>query len=89
MALATQRKRKSLLRTELEWLSRGAESESTKQKAHIDRIKAMQEMKDIRKNAVLLWIRWHLEWEIRRLEISGLCKSYGDKKLIDNYGIFS
>ena len=47
MALATQRKRKSLLRTELEWLSRGARARSTKQKAHIDRIKAMQEMKDI------------------------------------------
>ena len=47
MALATERKRKSLLRTELEWLHRGARARSTKQKAHIDRIQAMQEMKDI------------------------------------------
>jgi len=47
IALATERKRKSLLRTELEWLHRGARARSTKQKAHIDRIKAMQEMKDI------------------------------------------
>ena len=47
MALATERKRKSLLRTELEWLGRGARARSTKQKAHIDRIKAMQEIKDI------------------------------------------
>ena len=47
MALATERKRKSLLCTELEWLGRGARARSTKQKAHIDRIKAMQEIKDI------------------------------------------
>ena len=47
MELATERKRKSLLRTELQWLSRGARARSTKQKAHIDRIKAMQEMQDI------------------------------------------
>ena len=33
MALATERKRKSLLRTELEWLGRGARARSTKQKA--------------------------------------------------------
>ena len=32
MALATQRKRKSLLRTELEWLSRGARARSTSRK---------------------------------------------------------
>ena len=47
MALATERKRKSILKTELEWLSRGARARSTKQKAHIDRIKAMQEIRDI------------------------------------------
>ena len=47
IALATEKKRKNLLRTELEWLHRGARARSTKQKAHIDRIKAMQEMKDI------------------------------------------
>ena len=56
MALATQRKRKSLLRTELEWLSRGARARSTKQKAHIDRIKAMQEMKDIQEERRLFYV---------------------------------
>ena len=47
MEIATEKKRKNLLRTELEWLHRGARARSTKQKAHIDRIKAMQEMKDV------------------------------------------
>lgn len=36
-------KRKNLLRTELEWLHRGARARSTKQKAHIQRIENLQE----------------------------------------------
>ena len=44
MEIASQRKRQSLLRTELQWLSRGARARSTKQKAHIERIRAMQEI---------------------------------------------
>lgn len=38
IALATERKAKSLLRTELEWMMRGARARSTKQKAHIARV---------------------------------------------------
>ena len=56
MALATERKRKSLLRTELEWLGRGARARSTKQKAHIDRIKAMQRSRIFRKKREWYWI---------------------------------
>lgn len=85
MALATQRKRKSLLRTELEWLSRGARARSTKQKAHIDRIKAMQEMKDIQEERRVAMDSVASRMGNKTIEVSGLCKSYGDKKLIDNY----
>ena len=38
-------KRKNLLRTELEWLNRGARARSTKQKAHIQRIENLQEQR--------------------------------------------
>lgn len=54
MALATERKRKACSWTELEWLHRGARARSTKQKAHIDRIQAMQEMKDIQEEKQVL-----------------------------------
>lgn len=37
MALATERKRQSILRVEMEWMQRGARARSTKQKAHIQR----------------------------------------------------
>ena len=85
MELATQRKRKSLLRTELEWLSRGARARSTKQKAHIDRIKAMQEMKDIQEERRVAMDSVASRMGNKTIEVSGLCKSYGDRKLIENY----
>ena len=44
LAVAAERKRQSVLRKELEWLSRGARARSTKQKAHIDRIEQMQQV---------------------------------------------
>lgn len=37
MAQATERKRQSLIRTELEWIRRGARARSTKQKARLER----------------------------------------------------
>ena len=40
MEIATERKRQSILRKELEWLMRGARARSTKQKAHIQRIES-------------------------------------------------
>jgi len=85
IALATERKRKSLLRTELEWLHRGARARSTKQKAHIDRIKAMQEIKDIEaeKNVILDSITTRMG--NKTIELANVSKSYGEKKLIDDY----
>lgn len=40
---ATERKRQSLLRSELEWIRRGAQARSTKQKARIERFERLQE----------------------------------------------
>lgn len=39
---AAERKRQNLLRTELEWIRRGAKARTTKQKARIDRFEALQ-----------------------------------------------
>lgn len=85
IALATERKRKSLLRTELEWLGRGARARSTKQKAHIDRIKAMQEIKDIQEEKRVILDSVASRMGNKTIELENICKSYGDKKLIDDY----
>ena len=85
MALATERKRKSLLRTELEWLGRGARARSTKQKAHIDRIKAMQEIKDIQEEKKVILDSVASRMGNKTIELENISKSYGDRKLISDY----
>lgn len=85
MALATERKRKSLLRTELEWLHRGARARSTKQKAHIDRIRAMQEMKDIQEEKQVLLTSTASRMGNKTIELSDISKSYGNHLLIRDY----
>ena len=85
IALATERKRKSLLRTELEWLSRGARARSTKQKAHIDRIKAMQEIEDIQAEKRVVMDSVASRMGNKTIEMSNISKSYGEKHLIQDY----
>ena len=48
MAMASDRKRKSILRTELKWIQRGALARSTKQKARIERYEEMKSQKDFK-----------------------------------------
>lgn len=85
MESATERKRKTLLRTELEWLHRGARARSTKQKAHIDRIKAMQEIQDIQEEKRVFMDSVASRMGNKTIELTGISKAYGEKKLIEDY----
>ena len=85
IALATEKKRKNLLRTELEWLHRGARARSTKQKAHIDRIRAMQEMKDIQEEKRVAMDSVVTRMGNKTIELNSISKAYGEKVLIENY----
>ncbi len=85
IALATEKKRKNLLRTELEWLHRGARARSTKQKAHIDRIRAMQEMKDIQEEKQVAMDSVVTRMGNKTIELNSISKAYGEKVLIENY----
>ncbi|MEW4411725.1 ABC-F family ATP-binding cassette domain-containing protein [Clostridium sp. AN503] len=85
MAEATERKRQSILKTELEWMQRGARARSTKQKAHIQRYEALRDM-----DAPELDKQVELESVSSRLgrttvEVENLCKSYGDKVLLKDF----
>lgn len=68
MALATERKAKSLFRTELEWMQRGARARSTKQKAHIERFEALRDREKIETDG--------------RVEINSLSSRLGKKTII-------
>ena len=84
-ALATQRKRKSLLRTELEWLSRGARARSTKQKAHIQRIEKMQAIKDIEQTQSLEMNSLASRMGKKTIILENISKSFGEKSYIKDY----
>jgi len=83
--IASERKRASLLRTELAWLSRGARARSTKQKAHIDRIRALQQQTGPIEEARLELSSIGSRMGRTTIELDSICKAYGEKKLIADF----
>jgi len=85
MAMASDRKRKSILRTELKWIQRGALARSTKQKARIERYEDMKNQKDFRKddNVKIGSVASRLGKTI--IELENISKSYGDKTLFNDF----
>lgn len=85
MELATERKRQSMLRTELEWLARGARARSTKQKAHIQRIEEMQAVRAPQEQQRLEMNSMTSRMGKKTIELNGICKSYGERTLIGDF----
>lgn len=83
--IASERKRQSLLRTELAWLARGARARSTKQKAHIDRIKAMQAVQAPTEDAKIQISSVSSRMGRTTIELDHISKSYKDRCLIRDY----
>ena len=82
---ASERKRQSILRGELEWIRRGARARSTKQKAHIQRY---EELRD--RPAPTADTQIELNAASSRLgrttvELAHICKAYGERTLIDDF----
>ena len=88
MARASERKRQSILRNELKWLARGARARSTKQKAHIQRIHDMQQIAAPEEELNVEMSSIASRMGKKTIELTDICKSYGDKKLIDNFTYF-
>jgi len=84
--LASERKRKSILKVELAWMMRGARARSTKQKAHIARYEALKAQKapQIGYEQVDM-IAGSVRMGKTTIELTNVCKGYGDKKLLDDF----
>ncbi len=85
MELASERKRQSVLRMEVEWAKRGCRARSTKQKARLERLEALKSGK-----APIQDGRVELDSAVTRLgkktiELHHISKRYGDKLLIDDF----
>lgn len=85
MALASERKRQSILRTELAWVQRGARARSTKQKARLERYEDLKNQKGPMQDGAV-----ELSSAVTRLgrttvELHNISKAYGDNRLIDDF----
>ena len=85
MALASERKRQSILRVELEWMQRGARARSTKQKGHIQRYEALRDQKGPEFDQEVEMESVSSRLGRTTVEIDHLCKAYGDKVLIQDF----
>jgi ATP-binding cassette subfamily F protein uup len=83
--IAAERKRQSQLRTELAWLARGARARSTKQKAHIERIRKMQEITGPAEQAQVQISSIGSRMGRTTIELADICKAYQGRTLIDHY----
>jgi len=84
-AVSTQRKHAGVLRREMEWLRRGPKARSTKQKARIDRVHAMQdqEFKQTQGKVDIATTGRRIGKKV--IELKNLCKGYGDRVLIQDF----
>ena len=89
MERATEKKRQNTLRRELEWIKRGALARSTKQQARIDRYEDMKEAsrqaraKFMKSDLIMSSVGTRLG--NKTIELHNIGKSYGDKKLFENF----
>lgn len=85
MALASERKRQSILRVELEWMQRGARARSTKQKAHIQRYESLRDQKGPEEEKQVELESLSSRLGRTTVEVEGLTKAYGQKVLIQDF----
>lgn len=85
MEEASERKRQSILKTELEWLKRGARARSTKQKARINRIDELQQTEAPKLNENVEIDSLGSRLGKKTIELTNISKSFPNKILIHNF----
>lgn len=85
IAVASERKRQSILRVELEWMQRGARARSTKQKAHIQRYEALRDMEGPKEKEQLEMSSLSSRLGNKTVELQGVSKSFGEKNVIRDF----
>ncbi len=81
----SERKRQSLLRTELEWVRRGARARSTKQKARLERFDELQARKPQPAAEKMEMAAGASRLGKKVIEIENISKAYGQKLLISDF----
>lgn len=82
---ASERKRQSILRKEIEWMQRGARARSTKQKAHIKRYEDLKNQKEIETEDKIELSSIKSRMGKTTIELENICKTYGENVLIKDF----
>lgn len=85
MELASERKRQSVLRMEIEWAKRGCRARTTKQRARLERLEALKNGAAPVKDATVELESIGTRMGKKTIELHHISKRYGDKILIDDF----
>ena len=85
MELASERKRQSVLRMELEWAKRGCRARTTKQRARLERLEALKNGKAPETDRLAEIDSVETRMGKKTIELHHVSKSYGERKLIDDF----
>lgn len=85
--IEAEQKHKNILKSELAWLKAGVRARTTKQKARIERVKAMQEETFDTQKASISFDAGSKRLGKKVMEISGLSKSYDGRLLFEDFNL--
>ncbi len=88
MERASERKRQSILRVELEWVKRGARARTTKQKGRLQRYEDLKNQKGPTEELSVEMESVSSRLGRTTVELTDICKAYGDKTLVKDYTYF-
>ena len=83
--LASERKRQSILRSELKWVMRGARARSTKQKARLERFEQLKAMDSPKTAKQVEMGSVGTRLGKKTIELYDISKAYGDKVLFKHF----
>lgn len=85
MEMASERKRQSILRMELEWAKRGCRARSTKQRARLERLEALKNGTAPLRDQSLELDSVETRMGKKTIELHHISKKFGEKKVIDDF----
>ncbi len=85
MEAASERKRQSILKVELEWMQRGARARSTKQKAHIQRYENLRDQEGIKIDQTVELDSVSSRLGRTTVELNEIDKAFGEKVLMKDF----
>ena len=86
---ASYRKVQSILRTEIEWVRRGAQARSTKQKARLERFEQMQNMKAPEQDKQVEMDSLASRLGKKTIELEHISKAYDGRTLISDFTYYT